>query len=299
VDTTIVFVSDAPPATISGRLHRGELSRLAAGVYTTDVTSDPAAVVSGEWHTIAGRMFPGAVITDRSAVTGGPVDGVLYLAHPGRAREVGLPGLRVTARSGAGPLDGDIPRPGGLYQASQGRALAENSRPSRSRAGRGRRTLDAAELGDWADRLCQLEGAPRLAPYRDQAERVADAVGTPEGAIETLSRLIGAARGTQRIATMSKALTARQSSLPYDHDRMRLFGRLAASLRESAPQNRPAGDLRDPRYEFLPFFEGYFSNFIEGTEFELDEARRNCLRRPADTRPSRRQSRPARNLQDR
>ena len=51
-----------------------------------------------------------------------------------------------------------------------------------------------------------------------------------------------------------------------------MFDRLITGLRESAPQNRPADDPRDPRYTFLPFFEAYFSNFIEGTEFELDEA---------------------------
>jgi hypothetical protein len=47
---------------------------------------------------------------------------------------------------------------------------------------------------------------------------------------------------------------------------------LADNLRLSAPQNRPVVDPRDPRYAYLPFFEAYFSNFIEGTEFELDEA---------------------------
>ena len=96
------------------------------------------------------------------------LDGVLYLARDGRARDVELPGLRVTARPGAGPLDGDIPLPGGLYQASRGRALAENSRPSRSRAGRARRTLDTAELGDWVDRLCQSDGPQRLARWMQQ-----------------------------------------------------------------------------------------------------------------------------------
>jgi hypothetical protein len=217
-------------------------------------------------------MFPQAVITDRSAVTGGPVDATLYLAHRGRAREVELPGLRVTARAGAGPLDGDIPLPGGLYQAGKGRALAENSRPSRTRAGRARRTLDPAELGDWVDRLCQVEGPDELAQYREQAEQVAEAVGAPAHAMQLLGQLIGAARGTQRITTLSRALTARQASLSYDQDRMRLFARLAESLRESAPQSRPVADPRDPRYAFLPFFEAYFSNFIEGTEFELDEA---------------------------
>jgi hypothetical protein len=38
------------------------------------------------------------------------------------------------------------------------------------------------------------------------------------------------------------------------------------------PQNRPVAAPRDLRYAYLPFFEVYFPNFIEGTEFELDEA---------------------------
>jgi hypothetical protein len=253
-------------------VRRAELARLATGIYTSDVTSDPAAVVAREWHTIAGGIFPNAVITDRSAATGGPVDGVLYLAREGRAREVQLPGLIVTARTGAGPLDGDIPLPGGLYQASKGRALAENTRPSRSRDGRVRRTLETADLGDWVDRLCQVDGPERLARYREQAEQVAAAVDAPELGMKALSQMIGAALGTQQVSTSSRALAARQASLPYDQDRIRLFRQLADSLRQSAPQNRPVPDPRDPRYTHLPFFDAYFSNFIEGTEFELDEA---------------------------
>jgi len=272
VDKTIVFAADAPAATISDRVRRGELTRLAPGVYTTDATSDRAAIVAREWHTIVGGMFPRAVITDRSAVTGGPVGGVLYLAHEGRDREAELPGMRVTARAGAGPLEGDIELPGGLYQASKGRALAENTRASRSRGGRVRRTLESAELGDWVDRLCQLDGPQRLAEYRERAENVADAVGAPKRAMTMLSQIVGAALGTQQVATSSRALAARQSLLPYDQDRMRRFGRLVARLRESAPQNLPVRDPSDPRYGYLPFFEAYFSNFIEGTEFELEEA---------------------------
>jgi hypothetical protein len=272
VDTTIVFAADVPAATLSDRVRRGELARIATGVYTSDVTTDPAAVVAREWYNIAGRMFPDAVITDRSAVTGGSVDGVLYLAHVGRARRVDLPGLSVTARPGAGPLEGDIPLPGGLHQASKGRALAENARPSRSRDGRVRRTLDAAELGDWVDRLCQVDGPERLARYREQAERVADTVGASQGYVKALSQMIGAALGTQQVNTSSRALAARQALLPYDQDRLRLFAQLADSLRESAPQNRHVPDPSDPHYAHLPFFEAYFSNFIEGTEFLLDEA---------------------------
>jgi hypothetical protein len=272
MDTTVVFAADLPAATISDRVRRGQLARLGTGVYTSDVTSDPAAVVGREWHAIFGRLFPRAVITDRSAITGGPVEGVLYLAYDGRGRETELPGVKVLARAGAGPMNGDIALPGGLYQASKGRALAENTRPSRSRAGRIRRTLDSAELGDWIDRLCQVDGAQRLAGYRAEAEHVADVVGAPADGVRKLSQMIGAAPGTQQVRTESKALTACQASLPYDQDRIRRFDRLITALRDSAPQNRSAREPHDLRYAHLPFFEAYFSNFIEGTEFELDEA---------------------------
>jgi hypothetical protein len=69
MDTTVVFAADLPAATISDRVRRGQLARLGTGVYTSDVTSDPAAVVGREWHMIFGRLFPRAVITDRSAIT--------------------------------------------------------------------------------------------------------------------------------------------------------------------------------------------------------------------------------------
>lgn len=272
MNTTIVFAAGVPPATLSDRIGRGELARLATGVYTSDVTSDPEAVTAREWHRIVGRMFPDAVITDRSALIGGPVDGVLYLARDGRTRETELPGLRVMARPGAGPLSGDIPLPGGLYQASRGRALVENTRPSRSREGRMPRTLDAGELGDWIDRLCQVDGPERLAQYREQAEEVARWVGATEDAVKKLAQMIGVALGTQEMTTPSRALAARQASLPYDHERIRLFMQLADRLRQSAPQSRPVTEPRNSRYMYLPFFEAYFSNFIEGTEFELDEA---------------------------
>lgn len=106
---TIVFSKDQPAATISKQVSRGELVRLARGVYTTEVDRDPADVVREHAFDIVGQMFPDDVITDRCARTGAPVDGVLYLAHPTRARAMELPGLKVRARTGAGPQPGDIP----------------------------------------------------------------------------------------------------------------------------------------------------------------------------------------------
>lgn len=51
-----------------------------------------------------------------------------------------------------------------------------------------------------------------------------------------------------------------------------MFVRFAGLLADTAPVPVPAAGS-PARWEWLPFFEAYFSNFIEGTEFGVDEAR--------------------------
>ena len=278
VDSTsssILYAGDHPPATISGWLRRGEIRQLGRGIYTTDLNTDPDKIVTRSIHEIAGRLFEDAVITDRSALTGGLVDGHLYLSHPKRQREVNVAGVIITARHGAGPLRGDAPLPGGLHLASKGRALAENSRLSRTPRGGGRpRTLGDVELADWVNRLRQLDGEQRLQRYREDAEHVAEAVGTSPEQIKRLSTLIGAALGTKQVTTASRSLNARQAGIPYDSVRVGRFDRLTVDLRSAAPQTRPGLAGNPDAYTVQAFWESYFSNYIEGTTFTVDEARR-------------------------
>lgn len=289
MDSTIVFSADHPRSTISGQVRRGELVRLATGVYTAEVQSAPEDVVRAHSFEIVGRLFREAVITDRSARTGSAVDGVLYLAHDARPRDLELPGLRVRARKGAPPQPGDIAYPGGLHLASRARGLAENCLPTRARGGEVRRTLDAEELGDWVDYICQNDGSQRLLEYRQDAEVLASTLGVQEEHLATLQSLVGIAVGTRPDeTTKSRWLSSRRLGRPVDQVRVRRFERLTDALRASSPQSRPL-DTADPsRYYYLPFYEAYFSNFIEGTEFDVDEAARIVFdgdipaNRPAD-----------------
>lgn len=273
MDNEIVFAGDMPSQTISDRVRRGTLRQLARGIYTTDTSSSAEAVVARHWHTIVGHEFPEAVVTDRSALTGGKVDGFLYLAHDARHRELALPGLRVLARRGAAPLDGDLQLPGGLYQASRPRALAENMRRSRARDGRPRRTLDDIELDAWVERLCRLEGEERLAEYRQRAEQLGPQLGVADTLIAELARRIGGAIGTQQIPTSSSALAARQAGLPFDPDRIERFDVLVVALRSAAPQSRRGVDTGSRSFGVQAFYEAYFSNYIEGTTFTVGEAK--------------------------
>jgi hypothetical protein len=295
VASTLVFAGDASPSTLSGRVARGELARVTRGelarvtrgVYTT-LTGDPPGVVRAEWRAIVGHLLPGAVITDRSAALAGPVDAVLYLTRPARTRDLILPGLTVRTRPGTGPVDGDILLPGGLHQASVARGLLDNLMPSRSMGGRPGRTFDPAR----ARRLdrparphlwvtpstrdpcrgraardhargragtCSAARRPDRRGHRDQDRRGCRValVGCPTGRPSLRRRPCGTARTARRRAPVGRA---------------------------AEPSRRPS----DPRWLHLPFFEAYFSNYIEGTEFALDVAERVVYQgeippaRPAD-----------------
>lgn len=87
--------------------------------------------------------------------------------------------------------------------------------------------------------------------------------------IARLNDTIGTILGSRQTTTTSTALQARLNGTPVDQSRLGVFTTLAAALRSSSPQSRPADDMPFD----LRFFEAYFSNYIEGTEFEVDEAR--------------------------
>jgi hypothetical protein len=86
---------------------------------------------------------------------------------------------------------------------------------------------------------------------------------------QRLDALIGTLLGTRDAPVESPVAVARAAGLPYDPQRLDLFQRFFAELAATAPVTRLARPTDGPA---LPFFEAYFSNFIEGTEFAVDEA---------------------------
>ena len=272
MDSTIIFAEDLPDSTIHDRVARGELGRLARGIYTTDVDTDPADVVRQSWQEIVGRRFPEAVVTDRSARWSQPHDGYLFLASA-REAALELPGLTVVSRKGPGPVEGDIAMGAGMHLASRPRALLDNTRPTRRRGGRPSATLSRAELADWIDHLCAVDSPERVRSYRDTAESLADVLDASPERLKALNESVGAALGTRKSPAGSVALRARAAGAPYDQRRVVRFELLANYLGDVVTTH-PALPVDAHRRATLPFWEAYFSNFIEGTEFTPDEAQR-------------------------
>ena len=97
----IVFANDAKRSTLSQAVSRGRLIRLASGIYTGAVDADPADVSRRAWWKVLVHEYPGAVITDRSARSQAPVDGVLTIV-PARRRPLAMPGLTISPRRARG-----------------------------------------------------------------------------------------------------------------------------------------------------------------------------------------------------
>jgi len=267
----IVFSGEHDPAALSRAVTRGTLRRLSRGVYSGDLATAPETLVAKHLFEIIAHEFPGAVFVDRSATTAGrPTKGAIFVDHP-RQRAVELPGITVWPRRGPGVQPGDMDIPNGLKISSEARALLDNLTPVRQRA-KFARTLESIEVEDWIDRLARDRGTAGINSIRDQA-RILAPVLRRNAEMERLDNLIGAALTSREdIEITSPVLIARSEALPYDPSRLELFKAMVDTLSSASPHTLPALPQDRHRRVLLPFYEAYFSNFIEGTEFTIDEA---------------------------
>ena len=253
---------------ISAEVAKGRLRKLGPKLYSANLTDNPAAILRRNvWRIVAGYC-PGALIADRTALEAKPAaDGSVFVIAE-RARSVDLPGLKIRPRPGTGPLASDRQFMTGLHLASRPRALLENLRPSRARRGVAR-TLSRAEIEELLERDLAAGGEAALNRIRDEARGIAKELDL-QGEMTDLDRLIGALLGTRTDRLSAPVAIARAEGRPYDPRRIERFARLAEALVGLSPVIRKS-PTTDPAN--LAFFEAYFSNFIEGTEFEVEEAR--------------------------
>lgn len=250
----------------------GQLRRLYPGIYTDDLVQPLEAIVRRELFALCSLITPGSVISHRSALGGGrPTPaGNVFLTGPNR-RDFNLPGVTLRMTKGPGPLASDIQIPtflGNVFISSQARALLENLTASRGDPSE-RRTLGFQGVEAWLDRFISHDISGGINRIRDTARAIAEPLGLQED-FEQLDAIIGALLGTRRARLSSRAAIARTAGRPYDDARVTLFQTLAAALQQTPLQVPPGDPQAVPHLQ--AFIETYFSNYIEGTEFEIEEA---------------------------
>lgn len=284
----IVFGSASPrdSVAISREVKAGRLRRIAPKLYTPNLKDSAEAIVQRNLYVILGHYFRGAVISHRSVLEGGlGRDRVLFLTYK-YTRKVTLPGVVVRLLQGKGAVEGDMPFMQDLHIASPARALLENLQPARARGGLPKR-WPLRQLEDHLDEIAHVHGDARLNDIRDQARRIAPKLGL-KAEFAQLDQLIGALLGTRKQSLTSETARARARGAPYDSHRLDLFVTLYGALKRELLPRRASGPLTDSGLRNLAFFEAYFSNYIEGTEFLVEEAADIVFRgrlmpqRPAD-----------------
>ena len=268
---------------VQRRLKAGKLSSMAKGIATDRPPQEWPALIARERIRVLSALFPGAVYGLRSAFNGGqPADGVIYLSHS-YPRTVALPGLTVAVFKGASKQTGDMPMQGkDLYFPSEPRLLLENLTQSRGAAKKsaGRAAVEARLL-----LICDSRGDDALSHLRENARVLASVLGYDKE-FTVLDALVGSILGTRKSQLTTAAGKARTAPLPYDANRLALLEKLATTLR-ATPLRQPAAvtHTSEARRNFA-FLESYFSNFIEGTEFDVQDARGFVLDgKPIQDRP--------------
>lgn len=249
----------------------GKIRKIGTRLYTKNLTDPPEAIVRRNWYYLVRDYFPDALIADRTALENMPAtDGSVFIIS-GKKRPIELPGLVFKPRKGPPPLDTDLPFAGGARLSSTARAFLENMRPSRSRDEAVPRTLSRTEIEERLEAVIRRAGEAGINKLRDDARTIAQQLELQEE-YQKLDELIGRLLGTRDGQVESTLASARLSGKPYDPARVTLFETLFTALRNTAPVNRAVREPTPEQNANLSFFEAYFSNFIEGTEFEIEEA---------------------------
>lgn len=283
------FTSDATNATaVSRAVSRGEIRRIRRGLYTTDtVTPLDQLVLQHLWEIIR-LVAPGSVIGYRTAIDLAlSPEGAIHLVGP-KEKRFELHGTKVWIHEGPGPLEGDQQYMETLFLASRARAYLECLKPSRSGREFGDKGLPRDEIERRLDQRLRVRGQDDLNRLRDEARAVVDELDASEE-FQELDAIIGTLLSTRDAPAASPVGRARAAGRPYDPERIPLFQEVHRAL-----LTQPLTDRPDPfhpgstGFSNAAFFDAYFSNWIEGTEFELEEARRIVTQgavpenRPAD-----------------
>lgn len=285
-----------PPLLFPGRTasERAELTRLkAAGLvrpigpklYTSVPKAEVKTLVRSSWALIVSRLFPKALISHFTALNYKLTDqGEIFLTA-NTQRDIALPGVTLRFIRGPAPINTDVEFLG-MKASSFERALLENLSSARGRMKTRAVPQETIELR--LEDLLKRKGETELNQVRKRARQIASRLNM-KSEFKKLDKIIGALLGSQseKILKSNNAL-ARAQGVPFDPE---CFGRLEILFGHL--RHLPFKEIKDEyksSEHFLnkAFFEAYFSNYIEGTIFEVQEAERIVFdkvipeNRPAD-----------------
>lgn len=264
---------------------QGRIRSIGPKLYTSVPENMVEAVVRSSWTLIVSKLFPTALISHVTALTYLPTkNGEIFLTAATN-RNLKLPGLTIRFMRGAAPVEGDVDFLG-MKASSFERALLENLAAAKGTLKD--RALSQEEIESRLEDILRQKGEEGLNSVRDKAKEISKWLDM-EIEFKRLDRIIGALLGTKpRETLLSEKAIARSQGSPFDS---KCFGRLEilfAHLRHLPLKEIKETNKSPSHFNNKAFFEAYFSNYIEGTIFEVKEAeqivfdKKVSTSRPAD-----------------
>lgn len=254
-------------------IKKGSLRKIAPKVYTSNMEDNPEDIVARNIFYILGQLYPKAVISHRSAFELKPTDTKEIFLTYSYTKNISLPGITVHLLEGPMGTDHDMPFIENLYVSSSERRILENLQQSRARNGSVSKCLPREFVEDTLEKMLQVNGESGINSFRDKAKAISNEIGM-EKEFEILNSIISALLTTKTSAILlSQKAVARANGIPYDGDRIKLFEVLFRALNNEVFPSIEEPNQLNSEFRNFAFFESYFSNYIEGTEFEIEEAK--------------------------
>jgi hypothetical protein len=259
--------------TISRLEKRGEIRKIAPRIYTSNLEDKADKIIRRNLFYILSSLYPGAILSHRSAFEFQPTEeGYIFLTYT-YTRKIKLPGITISFLNGHKPVKGDNPVFGELYASQKARAFLENLEISR-KTGPQSKCLALPEIEEKLELIMRTNGDDELNKLRDSARVIAKQLDMNRE-LERLNSITAALLSTQPAKGLrSKIARARALGRAYDPDRIKLFETLFTSLQNQVFAQRKDKNASTQSFKTFAFFESYFSNYIEGTVFELSEAKK-------------------------
>jgi len=251
----------------------GKLRKIASRIYTPNFVDSPETIIRRNLFTILGKLYSGALLSHRSALEFQPTSaGHIFLTYT-YTKKINLPGITLRFMKGYAPIQGDNRFSGDLFVSQTERALLENLQESRQK-GSISKSISVTEIEKKLEDIIRVKGEAGLNEFRERTKVIANKIDM-KSEFEKLNKLIGALLSTQPSKILSSPVAiARALGNPYDPIRLTLFEKLFVELEQREFANMPERNLSNQSFHNFAFYEAYFSNYIEGTEFELEDAKR-------------------------
>jgi len=253
-------------------LKKGQLRRIYRGVYTDSLKDPLPEIVQRHWMDVLAYLVPNGILSFRTAIDIKPTPykgSTIVFVTSHYHRTIDLPGLIIKILPGNTDefTEQLLPK---IARSNIPRLLLENLTTVRGYAGT--KTIGDEGVEHFLVKEMSYQGEDRLNQIRDDAKQISESLGYQKefkklnAIISTLLSTHG--DGSRPKTEFGRAVAKKQ---PYDHARVTLFEWLSLYLRRCRFKER-AYTYDKRSYQNIAFFESYFSNFIEGTEFIIDEA---------------------------